>query len=150
MKEPVLKPNARRANKPRPSAARWRLMAAVIFTAVPAIALPTFIHHLYAVRPTVTDVRAGFVNPHFHNGIAYYFAHTDETLIRALSFWLLAGVLLLMFAAGQMMRRRLMQWLKPPAPEAVPENSPEPPPESPTQPSSPQSSSSEASPASPA
>ena len=111
MKAPILKPDARRQNNPRRSAARWRLVAAVIFTAVPGIALPTFVHHLYAVRPTVTDVRAGFVNPHFHHGVAYYFAHTDETLIRALAFWLLAGVLLLMFAAGQMMRRRLIQWL---------------------------------------
>lgn len=52
--------------------------------------------------------------PHFREGVAYYFAHTDEMLIRGLSFWLLAAVLLLMLVGGQMMRRRLKIWLRPP------------------------------------
>jgi len=93
-------------------------MAAVVFTAIPAIALPIFINHLYAVRPHVTDARGGFVLPHFREGMAYYFAHSDEMMIRGLSLWLLAAVILLMFVGGQMLRRRLKQWLKPPVTEA--------------------------------
>ncbi len=73
-----------------------------------------FIDHLYRVRPHVTDARGGFVLPHFREGVGYYFAHSDEMLIRGLSFWLLAAVILLLFVAGQMMRRRIKQWLRPP------------------------------------
>ncbi len=86
----------------------------MVFAAIPAIALPGFIDHLYRVRPHVTDARGGFVLPHFREGVAYYFAHSDEMLIKGLSFWLLAAVLLLLFVGGQMMRRRLKIWLRPP------------------------------------
>jgi succinate dehydrogenase/fumarate reductase cytochrome b subunit len=99
---------------PKSSTVWLRLAAASVFTAIPAIALPVFIHHLYAVRPHVTDARGGFVLPHYRDGVAWYFAHSDEMLIRGLSLWLLAAVLLLMFVGGQVIRRRLKQWLKPP------------------------------------
>jgi hypothetical protein len=103
--------------KPKPSTVWLRLGAAMVFTAIPAIGLPMFIDHLYRVRPHVTDARGGFVLPHFRDGVAYYFAHTDEVLIRGLFFWLLAAVFLLMFVGGQMMRRRIKQWLRPPVAE---------------------------------
>jgi len=105
-------------SRARPSAAWLRLLASLIFTVVPAVALPLHFAHLHAVRPHVTDVRAGFVSPHYSNGVAWYFSHADETLIRALSFWLMAGVILLIFVGGQMMRRPLKQMLRPP-PEVV-------------------------------
>ncbi len=103
-----------RVPRPRPSTAWLRLSAAAVFAAIPAIGLPVFIDHLYRVRPHVTDARGGFVLPHFRDGVASYFAHADEMLIRGLSFWLLAAVLLLMFAGGQLMRRRIKACLRPP------------------------------------
>lgn len=106
------------APKPRPAVAWWRLAAAIIFAAVPAVSLPLFISHLYAVRPHVTDAPGGFVLPHYREGVTWYFAHSDEMLIRGLSFWLLAAVVLLLFVGGQMIRRRLKQWLKPPVVDA--------------------------------
>ena len=109
-------------SRPKPSPARLRLFAAIVFTAIPAIWLPLFIQHLYDVRPNVTDVRNGFVQAHFRDGIGHYFSHADENLIRGLSFWLMAAVILLLFAGGQMMRRQLKQMLRPPPdPEPVPE-----------------------------
>ena len=105
-------------SKPRPAAAWWRLLAVFVFAAVPAVSLPLFISHLYAVRPHVTDAPGGFVLPHYRNGVTWYFAHSDEMLIRGLSFWLLAAVILLLFVGGQIIRRRLKQWLKPPVTEA--------------------------------
>ena len=104
-------------SKPRPAAAWWRLLVAFVFAAVPAASLPVFISHLYAVRPHVTDAPGGFVLPHYRDGVTWYFAHSDEMLIRGLSFWLLAGVLLLMFVGGQMIRRPLKKVLKPPPQE---------------------------------
>jgi hypothetical protein len=101
-------------SRPRLAAAWWRLLAAIVFAAVPAIGLPVFIAELYRVRPHVTDVANGYVLPHYREGLVWYFAHADETLIKGLSFWLLAGVLLLLFAGGQMLRRPLKQFLKPP------------------------------------
>ncbi|MFT4076433.1 MAG: hypothetical protein QM647_12985 [Asticcacaulis sp.] len=101
-------------SKSRPAAAWWRLLAASVFTAVPAIGLPSFISHLYRVRPHVTDAPGGYVLPHYRDGVTWYFAHADETLIKGLSFWLLAGVILLMFVGGQMLRRPLKQWLRRP------------------------------------
>jgi hypothetical protein len=104
-------------SKPRPAAAWWRLLAVFVFAAVPAVSLPLFITHLYAVRPHVTDAPGGFVLPHYRNGLTWYFAHSDEMLIRGLSFWLLAAVILLLFVGGQMIRRPLKQVLKPPQAE---------------------------------
>lgn len=101
-------------SKSRPAAAWWRLLAAIVFLAVPAIGLPVFVGHLYAVRPHVTDAPGGFVLPHYRDGLTWYFAHADEMLIRGLYFWLLAGVLLLMFVGGQILRRPLKRLLRPP------------------------------------
>jgi hypothetical protein len=105
-------------SKPHSAAAWWRLLAVFVFAAEPAVSLPLFISHLYAVRPHVTDAPGGFVLPHYRNGVTWYFAHSDEMLIRGLSFWLLAAVILLLFVGGQMIRRRLKQWLKPPVVDA--------------------------------
>lgn len=113
----MTKTGAFQPSKPKASPAWLRLVAAMVFTAIPAIGLPMFIDHLYRVRPHVTDARGGFVLPHFRDGVAYYFAHTDEMLIKGLSLWLLAAIILLLFVAGQLMRRRLKQWLKPPVTE---------------------------------
>ena len=113
-------------SKPKPSTVWLRLVAAVIFTAIPAIGLPVFIDHLYRVRPHVTDARGGFISPHFHEGTVWYFAHSDEVLIRGLFFWLLAGVILLMFVGGQMMRRRIKAMLRPPKEEAADDETPKP------------------------
>lgn len=110
----MTKTGASSLSKPKASPARWRLVAAAVFAAIPAASLPVFIDHLYRVRPHMTDARGGFVLPHFHDGAVWYFAHSDEMLIRGLSFWLLAAVILLMFVGGQMMRRRIKAWLRPP------------------------------------
>ena len=103
-----------RVSRSKPSSARWRLIAAAVFTAIPAIGLPVFIDHLYRARPHVTDAHGGFISPHFRDGVAWYFTHSDEMLIRGLFFWLLAAVILLMFVGGQMMRRRIKAMLRPP------------------------------------
>jgi hypothetical protein len=112
--------------KAKPSAVWLRLVVAAVFTAIPAIGLPVFIDHLYRVRPHVTDARGGFISPHFRDGVAWYFSHTDEMLIRGLSFWLLAGVILLMFVGGQIMRRRIKAMLRPPKEEAADDETPKP------------------------
>jgi hypothetical protein len=109
-------------SKAKSSGAGLRVMAAGLFAAIPAIALPVYIDHLYRVRPTVTRISEGFIQPHFRDGIGYYFARGDEMMIRGLSFWLMAAIILLMFMAGHMMRRRLKIMLRPPRdPEPVAE-----------------------------
>lgn len=107
-------------SKPKSSGVALRVMAAGVFAAIPAIALPVYIDHLYRVRPTVTRIAEGFIQPHFRDGVGYYFARGDEMIIRGLSFWLMAGIILFMFMAGHMMRRRLKIMLRPPKdPEPV-------------------------------
>lgn len=107
-------------SKPRSSGVALRVMAAGVFAAIPAIALPVYIDHLYRVRPTVTRIAEGFIQPHFRDGVGYYFARGDEMIIRGLSFWLMAGIILFMFMAGHMMRRQLKRALRPPKdPEPV-------------------------------
>ena len=108
---PAMKEN--RAASARPDAL-WRLVAAFIFTLIPAISLPMFLTHLYQVRPHVTDAAGGFVQPRYHDGVTWYFAHADEVILKGLFFWLLSGVLLLMFLGGMMLRRRVKIWLRPP------------------------------------
>lgn len=108
---PVQKTNM---SKPKSSGAALRVFAAGVFAAIPALALPVYIDHLYRVRPMVTRISEGFIQPHFRDRVGYYFSHSDEMIIRGLSFWLLAGVILFMFMAGHMMRRRLKQMLRPP------------------------------------
>ena len=112
--------------KAKPSAVWLRLVVAAVLAAIPAIGLPVFIDHLYRVRPHVTDAPGGFISPHFRDGVAWYFSHTDEMLIRGLSFWLLAGVILLMFVSGQIMRRRIKAMLRPPKEEAADDETPKP------------------------
>lgn len=107
-------------SKPKSSGAALRVMASGVFAAMPAIALPVYIDHLYRVRPTVTRIAEGFIQPHFRDGVGYYFARSDEMIIRGLSFWLMAAIILFMFMAGHMMRRRLKIMLRPPRdPEPV-------------------------------
>ncbi|CAL4868588.1 hypothetical protein MMA231_02876 [Asticcacaulis sp. MM231] len=101
-------------SKPKSSGAALRVMAAGIFAAIPAIALPVYIDHFYRVRPTVTRIAEGFIQPHFRDGVGSYFTRGDEMVIRGLSFWLMAAIILFMFMAGHMMRRRLKIMLRPP------------------------------------
>ncbi len=82
-----------------------------IFIAIPAVGLPGFFAYLYAARPHVTDIVAGFIEPHRFFGDTWYFAHSDEAMINGLSGWLLAATLLLIFQLGRIFRRPLKRML---------------------------------------
>ncbi|MGA9658083.1 MAG: hypothetical protein WBQ60_03160 [Asticcacaulis sp.] len=96
------------------------LWASVILTGVCGVFLPLFFSYLYAARPHITDVSRGFILPHYKDGISYYFAHSDEALIRIFALGLMLGLIALILSSVYALRRPLMRKLQPPEDEAAP------------------------------
>ncbi len=91
-----------------------RLGAAALFAFVPAILLPGFLAYLYNFRPHVTDVAAGYVEPHYSHGSVTYFTPGDETTIRMISIWLFVALVALILTFVQANYRPLLRRLQPP------------------------------------
>ncbi len=101
-----------------------RLGAAALFVFIPAIVLPGFLAYLYNFRPHVTDVAAGYVEPHYSHGAVTYFTPGDETAIRLISIWLFVALIALILTFVQANYRPLLRRLRPPQAVAVtPEDS---------------------------